>query len=159
MQTKIKWEKEKIAERSGNAPKNSVGIKVLGKIAAGQKCIDTNEDIRAFGYIKSGTQFGKIVWRLSSDINAKHKINDPKRIRLGDKRVSVLKEPMSDDVVCEACGKSCGEERAEIGKRLSYHHEKYIEEDPLAYTIILCNGCHTKLHAGTLKCLMTEEAS
>jgi len=158
----------KSAEISGNASEDNMDIKVLRKIKAGQKSISTNEDIRAYGYIDvKDKRSKKTVWELKSYREARSKksnfkngaINQARRIKFGDKKIYALKGLMPDDIVCEACGKTCREERAEIGRRLAYHHEIYDEKDPLAYTIILCSSCHAKLHNGTLNCLMTHEES
>jgi len=54
--------------------------------------------------------------------------------------------------ICSICNKGIGDEyinkekkRAKI-RRTSMHHVEYIDDNPLAYTIELCNSCHTKEH-------------
>ena len=43
---------------------------------------------------------------------------------------------------CQICGKT----ERENGRQHDMHHDKYVKNDPLAYTTEMCRGCHRKLH-------------
>ena len=123
------------AERSGNAPKNSVGIKVLRKINAGQKRIDTNEDIRPYGYIKSGTRSGKISWLLKSYNDERH------AGRKGNRGKYRGKEFYYKNKILEGCDR---------------HHVFYDDSDPNKGIYLMTKAGHAKFHRDLKRNIMID---
>jgi len=65
-----------------------------------------------------------------------------RRITFKGKRFMLKENPRTG--ICSNCNKSVN--NGEI-KKTHMHHEKYDENNPLAHTIELCAGCHSKTHA------------
>ena len=121
-------------------------MEVLWKVFKKQRYISSDEDLGAFGYKRNGVQNETQVWERKDLKDARNEINNPKRIRFGEKRKMVLDEPMPDETICVCCGITNDAHKLLTGKRLSFHHDAYSEDEPLRYTRILCISCHMKLH-------------
>jgi len=68
---------------------------------------------------------------------ARVKVNNQRRVRFQTKRVYVKDQPRTG--ICSLC-------RAQ--ERTVLHHIQYDERDVLAYTVELCQSCHSKTHGG-----------
>ena len=133
-------------------------MEVLGKVFKKQRYISSDEDLAVFGYVRQGLKSGKQCWGLKEISDARNKINNPinnpiynrennpRRINFKGRGIIALDEPMPDNERCMICGIENDAHKLLTGKRLSYHHDLYSEDEPLRYTRIVCSRCHAELH-------------
>jgi len=62
-----------------------------------------------------------------------------KKKRFGFKGKNVYLDHNPRTGTCAICKKDC----KAIGRRTSLHHHSYDDKNPLAYTVEVCNSCHT----------------
>ena len=66
---------------------------------------------------------------------------NPKHFYFKDHNILPKNNPRTN--ICSNCLRRYPQE---LKKQTFIHHEEYINDDPLAHTIELCNSCHSRLH-------------
>lgn len=68
-------------------------------------------------------------------------IHNKKMINFKGKKIYLGFNPRTN--VCSVCGKKYPDD---LDKQTFLHHTEYDESDPLAHTVEVCGGCHSRYH-------------
>ena len=140
MQTKTKNAEIETGGLPGISNDSMLDGAIQEKIAFGQAHINTNADLRIFGYVAVKNKVSKkIVWRLKSDIDKCNAITDPKRkgYRGGYKGKNFYyKNKISEGYV--------------------RHHIFYDDSDPNKGIYLMTIAGHSKFHHDLKKNIMID---